>query len=256
MDLSLLPHLSDRALREEAERRGIVFEGLEREALVEAIRAHEARRMTIPPAPPEPETAGARGALNTARSLLGRVVGLARSALERRSEPPPSPSEAPAEEPIRTRSLARLLEDQGHLERALSIVRQLAAESPDDDDLARWAAHLERRIAERTLSERSRAELTGVEIVPAGALRGAVWSIDDAGLARARALLGAEGELTLRVIRVLAHEDYRVETHQEDRRALESRGWALLDAPERARLIVSAGLSDGARFVSIAHASA
>lgn len=261
MDLSLLPHLSERALREEAERRGIAYEGLEREALVTAIRAHEARLMTIPPehhpaayaptVPPEGE-GGARGALSTARSLLGRVVGLARSALEKRSEPPPVSAE---DEPIRTRSLARLLEDQGHLERALSIVRELAAEAPSDEELARWAGHLERRIAERALRDRSAAAPVGVEIVAAAGVRGAVWSVDEAGLTRARALLGEHGELTLRVVRVVAHDDHRVESRQEDRRPLAPRGWALLDAPPRARLVVSVGLADGPRFVSIAHAS-
>jgi hypothetical protein len=263
MDLTLLPHLSERALREEAERRGITFEGLARDALVTAIRAHESQVMTVPPAhhpvayaptvPPAPPVDDPPSALSSARSLLGKVVGMARSALDRRSEPPPAEAAGP-DEPIRTRSLARLLEDQGHLERALSMVRELAAESAGDEELARWAGHLERRVAESVL--RARSPRLGVEIVVAAGLRGVLWKIDDAGLGRARALLGGQGELTLRVVRILRGADHSVESRQEDRRPLEPSGWALLDAPPKARLVVSVGLAEGARFVSIAHASA
>lgn len=267
LDLKLLPHLSERALREEADRRGIVADGLDRDALIEAIRAHEARLLTIPPAPPElsgdatapPARAEDRGPLEAARSLIGRVVGLARSALERRSEPPPEDSEPEQTEPIRTRSLARLLEDQGHLERALAMVRQLAAEEPDDEELARWARHLERRVAETELRAALQSALASpsarVELRRASSLRGVAWRVDESGVARARALLGTPGALTLRVVRVLAHPDHSVETRQEDRRPLEASGWALLDAPERARLVVAVGLADGDRFVSIAHAA-
>ena len=271
MDLSLLPHLSERALREEAERRGITFEGLEREALVTAIRAHESKLMTVPPAhhpvayaptvPPVPSGDDPPSAFSAARSLLGRVVGMARSALDRgaprstrRSEPPPDELAGAPDEPIRTRSLARLLEEQGHLERALAMVRELAAEHAGDEELARWAGQLQRRIAEKILRERPAR--IGVEIVRAAGVPGVTWKIDEAGLGRARALLGAPGELTLRVVRIVVGPNHSVESRQEDRRPLEPSGWALLDAPAKARLVVSVGLADGARFVSIAHASA
>ncbi|HEY8428645.1 MAG TPA: hypothetical protein VIL20_09735, partial [Sandaracinaceae bacterium] len=84
MDLTLLPHLSERALREEAARRGIPTEGLDRAALVDAIRAHEARAATEPPPAPAPAGRTERGPLGAARAILGRVMDLARSALERR----------------------------------------------------------------------------------------------------------------------------------------------------------------------------
>lgn len=270
MDLSLLPHLSERALREEAERRGIVAAELERDGLIAAIRQHESRLLTVPPSAARPDAArldaarpdatrtdatpgpseAQRSPLRAARSLFGRVVGLARSALDKKSEAPP-----PAEpEPIRTRSLARLLEDQGHLGRALTIVRELSAEAPSDPELERWAAHLERRIAERALQARV-ARVRGVEITPTHGLRGVAWSVDEAGIDRGRALLGAEGALTLRVVRVLAHPDRRVESQQEDQPLTSTSGSTLLDAPPNARLIVSVGLSDSERFVSIAHAA-
>src|SRR5690606_29687861 len=124
------------------------------------------------------------------------------------------------------------------------------------EELARWVGQLERQIAERALQERSRAADAGVELVASAGQRGVVWKIDDGGLDRARALLGAPGELTLRVVRIVVGANHSVESQQEDRRPLPPSGWELLDAPAQARLVVAVGLTEGARFVSIAHASA
>ncbi len=260
MDLSLLPHLSDRALREEAERRGIGAEGLDRAQLMDAIRAHEGRAMTVPPGdapspfaatiPPEPEPRG-RG-----QSILDRVIGLARGAIRRRSEPPRAAEEAP--EPIETRSMARLLEQQGHLERALAIVRKLE-ERDADAELRAWRERLERSIAQSALRDRARARLersgTFAEVIAERGARAIVWRVDDEGLARGRELLGAKGALTLRVIRVLAHPDHSVESRQEDRRPLEASGFAIIDSEPSAKIVASVGVADGERFVSIAHAA-
>lgn len=255
MDLTLLPHLSERALREEAARRGIPTEGLDRAALVDAIRAHEARAATEPPPAPAPAGRTERGPLGAARAILGRVMDLARSALERRSEPPPPPPSAP-DEPIKTRSMARVLEEQGHLARALAIVRELAQRDADPE-LAEWRARLERKLALEELRERAHALLERrgafVEVLAAEGARAVVWCVDDAGLARARALLGEDGALTLRIICVVAHPDYSVETRQEDRRPLEPTGYAILDAEPGAKVVASVGLAAGERFVSAAH---
>ncbi len=261
MDLKLLPHLSDRALRQEAERRGVDVEGLDRDALIAAIRDREARAVTGPPseAPTADEPRGERPMLGAARALLGRVVGLARSALDRRSTPPEEPAPAPSEEPIRTRSMARLLEQQGHPERALAIVRELSQGAPEDRELAAWAERLAPTVAQRALQERAHAWLengAGVHILSSGSARAVVWRVDEASIERARALLGARGLLTLRVIRVLALPDLSVETTQEDRRPLEASGWAVIDSPLGARLVISVGVAEGERFVSVAHAAA
>lgn len=270
VDLSLLPHLSDRALREEAEQRGVVVNGLDRAALIEAIRAHEARAATRPPPPEDASRSAARtihiaeapteppprGPLHAARALLGRVLGLARSAAEPRRETPSAPP--PSDEPIRTRSMARLLEQQGHLTRALPMVRELRAARPDDEELARWEERLTQTVAERALAEHARSETQAgsfVRFVLVEGRRGVVWHVDEPGVDRARALLGGDGALLLRVVRVLSLPDHSVETRQADR-PTEHRGWALLDAPLEARLVVAIGVGDGERFASIAHASA
>src|SRR5690606_26413543 len=120
-----------------------------------------------------------RGPLGAARAILGRVMDLARSALERRSEPPPPPPSAP-DEPIKTRSMARVLEEQGHLARALAIVRELAQRDADPE-LAEWRARLERKLALEELRERAHALLERrgafVEVLAAEGARAVVWCV-------------------------------------------------------------------------------
>jgi hypothetical protein len=265
MDLTMLSHLSERALREEAARRGIDAGALDRSQLIVAIREHAACAATLPPATPlafaatlPPSEGPPEGALGTARSLLERVVTIARTALPRRSEPPPPPAEQAPDEPIRTRSMARLLEEQGHFSRALAIVGDLAARSPGDAELRVWRAALEERLRTEELRALARARLDAVEgelveVLAAHGARGVAWRVTEAGVARAAVLLASPGALTLRVIRVRAYDDRSVESRLEDRRPLERSGWARLDAPPGARLVVSVGLWDGERFASIAH---
>jgi len=56
-------------------------------------------------------------------------------------------SEAVLDEPIRTRSMARLLAGQGHLRRALAIYDALLAEPGADDSLRAEADALRVRLA-------------------------------------------------------------------------------------------------------------
>jgi hypothetical protein len=220
MDLSLLPHLRERALRQEAERRGVDVGGLDREQVIAAIRAHEARSLTQPLPPPPSEPPDALG-----------------------------PGEP---EPIRTRSMARLLEKQGHLARARSIVRDLQRAEPLDDELSRWAERLAR--AEVAAFFEPGAPARAVRVSSTRGQRQVAWRTEDADLEGARALLGEEGVLTLRVVRVLAHHDGAVERRVDDRRPVEPYGSAWLDAPERARVVVAIGVTEGERFVAVAHA--
>lgn len=270
MDLSLLPHLSDGALREEAARRGIDTAGLDREALIGAIRDADARAVpepatvdplaaTVPPEPPRDADRPGR-AFGAARALLGRVVSMARTALDRgepREEAPEAPAADRPPEPIATRTMAELLIRQGHLERAAAILRELCR-GGGDEELAALRADVEGRLADDALRRTATARLRGpggpfVEILDVPHGRGVAWRVDEASLARGRALLGAPGELTLRVVRVISHPDHTVESRREDRRPLEPSGWARLESVPNARLVVSFGLADGERFVSVLH---
>jgi hypothetical protein len=278
MDLSLLDHLSDRALREEAERRGLSVEGMERGEIVRAIRAHEGSAMTVPPGygpeahgdtlPPARAKTEIKGPVGAARAILDRVVSIARNAIPprkseppasapRKSDPPPVPGE---DEPIRTRSMARVLEEQGHYDRALAIVRDLAHARPHDVELTSWLEALEHRIADTALRELARARLAKdedafIEITAQGTLRGVAWRLDERGIDRARALLRGRGTPTLRVVTIIAHPDHSVETRQEDRLPIETSGYATLEVPKNAKLVVSIGLSESGRYASIAHAA-
>jgi hypothetical protein len=225
MDLSLLPHLSERALRQEAERRGVDVDGLDRAEMVAAIRAHEARALTRPPAALAPDTPSDADA----------------------SDPAP-------DVPIRTRAMARLLEQQGHAAGALAIVVELRAAQPDDPELSSWEERLRAAQAQRSF-EAATLEL-GVRWVDTEPHRGVAWRIDEGGLERARAVLGAVGRLALRVVRVVSHADGTIESRVEDRRPAEARGFARIDAPPGARLVVAIGVAEGDRFVSIAHTAA
>lgn len=241
MDLKLLTHLSEEALRMEARRRGISVVGKSRDAIVDAIR-EDAR--------PKPVN---RGMLGAARALLGRVVRkvLVRddpvAAVAERRTPEP----AVAREPIPTRTMAELLIDQGHLERAIGILRGLG----DDDARARLRAVESRLIRERLQKVAGAHTDRGVAIYAERDSRAVGWAIDELGIRRARALLGTDGELTLRIVTVEADAAHAVSSRRVDRSPIERRGSQLLDAGPAARLVISVGLCSGDRFVSIAHAA-
>jgi hypothetical protein len=89
------------------------------------------------PATPEPPAANVPGKPTQARS--SQVVAL------NAAEPPPE--DGPAEEPIRTRSMARLLASQGHHKRALWIYDWLLATTNAADDALRSEAEALRATA-------------------------------------------------------------------------------------------------------------
>lgn len=240
----MLEHLTDEALRAEAERRRVaVTPEMDRAAIIEAIRRSAA---SLPPG-----AQGKRSTFGTARAMLGRVVDLARGALERKE---PSSEERGADEPIRTRTMAELLIDQGEVARGAAILRELAMDHPDDEDLARRCRELAAQVAQARAREHLDAsEGPFVELLAEGETRAVAWAIDEAGRARARAVLGDDGELTLRAVRIAPDADGKVAPEQEDR-SIEPRGTQLLGAGEATRWVVSVGLRRGDRFVSIAHA--
>ncbi len=263
MDLSMLEHLSDEALRKEAARRQIAAaDGMERTVLIDAIRrsAVSLPPRPVSPPPPAPEPVPRASTLGAARAMLGKVVGFARDALERRSTRPPPPAEPPREpEPIRTRTMAELLVSQGERARALAILEELAQDHPDDAALAARVVELEAQVSGERAKAQADARLADggegfIALCASGSSRAAAWAVDDRGLERARALLGADGVLTLRVVQVCARPDRTVARERDDR-VVEARGVAALGSAPGARWVVSIGLAAGDGFVSIAHAA-
>src|SRR6185503_4758953 len=109
------------------------------------------------------------------------------------------PSRIP-HEPIRTRTMARLLSSQGHLDRARAIYDELVELTPGDPELLD-----ERRALESMPPPTDRAARSGPtpEAITAVCIDGTSllihWSVSEAGIERARQVLGRPGTLVARV---------------------------------------------------------
>lgn len=182
--------------------------------------------------------------------------------------PQPPAREPVSTEPIRTRSMARLLAAQGHRERALEVYEDLLREQPGDASLRHEAAALRIEpesttpVAEASsLPRPSEVEpVRGDDQVSGARLEGhrahVRWRVTDAGRRRAQQVLGGDGELALRV--VLLSPDpttvVRSRTHEHTVEAAEGERM-LEDVPHDARVFVAVGLRHQGRFAAIAHVS-
>ncbi|HKP55378.1 MAG TPA: hypothetical protein VJV78_01580 [Polyangiales bacterium] len=82
------------------------------------------------------------------------------------------------------------------------------------------------------------------------------WHVGSEAIHRARAVLGAHGELALRVVTVRVEDGLFVRTETLDHGPIESAGdWTAPIEPSAARYVSSVGLRSGDRFVSIVHAA-
>jgi hypothetical protein len=112
--------------------------GAGREAQTERLREVLDRDRALVAAGPPGRSDAAKPALANARPALGTAPSAAAAELGSRAEPPASTlgsrAEPPAStEPIRTRTMARLLAAQGHPARALAIYDALLATDSDPD---------------------------------------------------------------------------------------------------------------------------
>ncbi len=277
-----LEGLSRSELEREAQRRGVLgAAGMTREQLVAAVRAHNGRW-------------GRRArALGVARAVMGRVVTMAAGALPETPRrilaslaprlatgepsssmgdvtvhtpaprsPTPAPPRPPNGEPIRTRTMARLLAEQGYLARALTIYGALERAHPHDADLraeverTREAAKTRRQPPRNRELEPEHDPDQEVALVAVEAHTLLVsWEVSEAGIARAQAVLGSDGVLTARLVVVAPDPTRLVRSETRQRRGVERLGeWVVGDMPAGARATASVGLCAGERFVSIAHA--
>jgi hypothetical protein len=201
------------------------------------------------------EERGLTGMLTSARSLFDRVIDRVRGAIPRGRDEPHAARVAavPSEgEPIVTRTMAGLLISQGHDERALAIYEQLIEASPDDRALRAEADAIKRRLQRRAAG----AHVDAVVAVAARGQRLLVsWQLDETALARARAVLGVEGEVAARAVIVAASGASDVRSDVREIAGLDASGEWVLDAvPEGARCACAVGVAAGGRFVSAGHA--
>ena len=175
------------------------------------------------------------------KGLFSKVMNLARGVSEEGPASEPAAWEPAAEEePIRTKTMAGLLAEQGHLDHTEAIYRELG----EKEQLAEIDAR------------RALASGPGdVALVHQKGLSAVAWQIDDTRLARARALLGEDGRPTLRLVRVTPDDETGARRDHEDQSASLPKGVATIETASGDRLVVSVGLIAGDRFVSIAHAT-
>lgn len=171
------------------------------------------------------------------------------------------------EEPIRTRSMARLLLAQGHRNRAIAILESIALANPHDvaarDDLERLRtdvpldpelARLPEPHALPTLPDTG----DGIELraLPGRELH-ISWTTTDAGQSRANAVLGVTGELALRVVAIAPDPTRVVRSEITERAPVErSDAWTAPAVLAGSRCFAAIGMRAGGRFVAIAHAPA
>jgi hypothetical protein len=160
------------------------------------------------------------------------------------------PAAEPDPEPIRTRTLARLLAKQGHHTRAMAMYEALLAEEPDDDALRRELA------AVRTEGDGSdEAEMVSVAVDERTVW--VSWNVTEGGAERARRLLGEPAPLAVRLAVTAPDPATIVGTRTRELRDVDPSGeWWVRDLPEGARATASVGVLGGGRFVSIAHSRA
>ena len=167
-----------------------------------------------------------------------------------------------AEVPIRTKTFARLLMHQGHLDRAVAVYQELMQDPAhaSDPDLRAELSGLRAQLKART--EALRKEHPTGEVMASivdGRSLLLSWSITEDGVAIARQLLAHDGgmddaTLVARTVVVAADEAGGIETHQHDQSNIETAGeWILHELPRPSRCTAAVGLLQGERFVSIAH---
>ncbi len=170
------------------------------------------------------------------------------------------------EEPIRTRSMARLLAAQGHRERALAIYEELLGQNSEDPGLRDEAAAMRRgepvedpRLSGPPPDAIARASLPvgGDQLYCEGEPGAGLllrWRITEEGEGRARAVLGRQGELAVRVICIRPDPEQVVRSEVTEHGPVEASGqWQAPALPSAVRCLAAVGLRDGARFVAIVH---
>lgn len=170
-----------------------------------------------------------------------------------------------SQEPIATRTMARLLAAQGHPRRAMAIYKKLLREQPGDASLEEEVATLSgkrTRASKKTAAaseEDDDSHATG-EVVfvrgPEGQLIVA-WSLPKAAAERAQSILGPQGRPTARVVVVRASSSGGVLRETFDLQAGNEalfEGEGSIPAPPGSRVTAAIGLLAGDRFVSVAHA--
>lgn len=231
---------------------------------IEQLLPHALGTLLAPPSAPPPQAKSIPAAADGGEAHIEPSVPAASPAGHTRE---PATRQF-VETPRRTRAMARVLAEQGHRERALSIYRELLAAGggadaglrDEMDRIAQGRALPGRHVTvssggpQRAVSLQSSDRLT-CDLVPGRGLR-LQWSVSAAGLQRGRAVLAEPGELAVRLVNIERDPQAVVRSAIMEHGPLEPSGDWTAPLVTGERCLVAVGLRAGDRFVSIVHATA
>jgi hypothetical protein len=212
---------------------------------------------TSSPASPPPEREPARTAEPHPNDDPAPRPGAATPSSEPVPQPPQSSPPPSGGEPIETKTMAHLLAEQGHTRRALGIYHKLLEQRPGDPELEGLIEKLRNRRRDEGKDPNGTSghdqEVVSVAVDAQQVL--VSWAVHQDAIARARQLLGGPGALTARLVVVAPDDETVVRSETRERRDVPHTGeWVVDDLPPGTRATASVGLTEGERFVSIAHA--
>jgi len=162
------------------------------------------------------------------------------------------------DEPIPTRTMARLLHEQGHHRRALAILENLLAQRPGDVALEAELSAVQRalrapkqEVAAGARSETPRAELVTMLLPDKRVLL--AWGLSEDSLQSARAM-GAAGTLVARVLVLAPGSDGAVTRTLTDKEAEPTGEHTLGPIASGSFVTAAVGFRDGDQFDSVAAA--
>jgi hypothetical protein len=170
------------------------------------------------------------------------------------------------EEPIRTVSMARLLAAQGHRERSLAIYEELIAQNSEDASLRDEAQALRRGESTELPPLSAPPEASEADALPDAGDRlwcegeptqgmRLRWALSEHGQRRARAVLGRDGELAIRLVSIAFDPIRVVRSEITEHGPIDASGeWTAPALTDSARCFAAVGLRHGKRFVAVVHA--
>lgn len=167
-----------------------------------------------------------------------------------------------SDEPIPTRTMARLLHEQGHHRRALAILQNLLAQRPGDRELQADLEAVGRSLGlahtpAAPLNPGARAQPSPraelVSMLLPGSRVLLAWGLSDESLASAKSL-GARGTLVARVLVHAPGESGAVARSLTDKDVSAAGEWAIGPIASGSFVTAAVGFRDGEQFVSVAAA--
>jgi hypothetical protein len=200
-----------------------------------------------------------RGLLGRARDLIHAVTGFKAQTPSAQADETPSPptvattanpSFETVDEPVPTKTLARIYLEQGHLDRARSVLAALAADAPNDSEIAQMQAQLDRTDG---ATQSARKDMCDVSIRSPGELW-VRWECSHATEKQANRLLSSS-EPTLRVVGFRPHPAGPIALTKDFALPSISQGFvAVSGVPQDCAFVVAIGIQNGLVFRPLVHA--